>query len=177
MGRINKKGRRPQNDQRADLRGKGFASIPTIVLESEAWRTSGLLERAIMIELVNLHNGFNNGQIGASQRYLGERLNMQNYGAIGRAVAGLMMRGFIDVAAESNRHQRLAREYRLTWLPTGEPPHRKPATDEWRQFSSAEHGSAETPDLAEHGSAGRKKLAEHVSAELARKRQKTVADQ
>lgn len=165
--------RRPQNDQRADLRGKGFASIPTVVLDSEAWRTATVWERSVMLELVKLHNGFNNGQIGASQRVLAHRLNTTNMRQIGRAIAQLMMRGLIDVATECQRSERLAREYRITWLPTGEPPYRKPATDEWRHFR-VDDVSAEQGPSADDVSAERPKPADNVSARIAQHRQKTV---
>jgi hypothetical protein len=80
-------------------------------------------------------NGYNNGEIGLSQRQMGERIGTSNYRRIGPAIAELMEHGLIDVTAEGKWKQRLARQYRLTFVNTGKPGHYKPATNEYRNWA------------------------------------------
>lgn len=121
-------------DHRADNRGGPWAGLPHVVIDSPAYRHLSLWARAILIELVREMNGYNNGQIGLSQRQMGERIGTSNYRRIGPAIAELMEHGFIDVTVEGKWKQRLARQYRLTFVNTGTPGHYKQATNEYRDW-------------------------------------------
>jgi hypothetical protein len=167
--------RRASNDtQRANLRGGGFVAIPHVVADSPAWRGSSLLMRALMLEIVRAHNGYNNGQIARSQRQIADAVATTNFRAISRAVAEAIQRGFLSIEAEGTVWTRQAREYRVTWLPTGKPPHVRLPTDEWKAFSSDDAVSARSPISADTGSARRKFPADTVAAAKMEKRLKST---
>lgn len=158
-------------DHRADNRGGPWAGLPHCVLDSLAYRHLSLWGRAVLIEIVRTMNGYNNGEIGISQRQIAERLHTSNFRSISRAVAELMEHGLIDVSAEGKWKQRLARQYRLTFVNTGGPGHYRPATNEYRDWtpakkSGAEPVSAERTNPAEPVSAEAMDAAEPVSAEV-----------
>lgn len=111
--------KRQRAPHQADTKGKPWAGIPHVVLESPAYRSLGLMARAVLIELVLRFDGRNNGQIGASFDTLASRLGNTNRRAIGAAIAELVDRGFIGIEAAADRHHHKAREYRLTFVSTG----------------------------------------------------------
>jgi hypothetical protein len=138
-----------------------------------------LWARAILIELVREMNGYNNGEIGLSQRQMGERIGTSNYRRIGPAIAELMEHGLIDVSAEGVWKQRLAREYRLTFVSTGKPGHYKPATNEYRAWKPKEKScvaavSAGAPKPADPVATERSCAAATVAADLNGKLPKTL---
>jgi hypothetical protein len=61
--------------------------------------------------------GYNNGKIAVSQRELVEALGCAPRKIV-RGIAELMERGLIDVQAEGKWKERMAREYRLTFVST-----------------------------------------------------------
>jgi hypothetical protein len=167
-------------DHRADNRGGPWAGLPHCVIDSLAYRDLSLWSRAVLTEIVREMNGYNNGEIGLSQRQLANRLGTSNFRQIGRAIAELMEHGFIDIAVEGKWKQRLARQYRLTFVNTGSPGRYRPATNEYRHWqptrkSGVEPGSAEAVDPAEPVSAGQAMSAEHLSATLNEKQRKTFS--
>ncbi len=168
------KKRRPQNDQRANLRGGGFVAIPHVVVDSPAWRGLSVRARAVLIELARKHNGYNNGKIGMSYRDVGAAIGTSSFRVIANAFAELIKSGFVAVEADALVWQRMAREYRITWLPTGEPPHQKPATEEYRRISGADAVSADQGKSADPVLAGKKSFDDAASARVAQKRQKSV---
>ena len=143
-------------------------------MDSAAWRHASLRARAILLELVKRHNGYNNGKIGMSQREMSVAIGSASFGTVAKATAELIQHGFVDLAWEGEAWARKAREFRITWLPTGEPPHLKPATDDWRAFSGATTGIAAKAVPATAGVAGHKFPATAVVAARDRKRLKTV---
>ncbi len=156
-------------DHRADNRGGPWAGLPHVVLDSLAYRHLSLWGRAVLIEIVRTMNGYNNGEIGISQRQLAERLHTSNFKQIGRAIAELMAHGFLDIVIEGRWKQGKAREYRLTFVNTGSPGHYKAATNEYRDWqprakSGAEPVSANKPRTDEPVSANPSAFAEPVSA-------------
>ena len=164
--------RKAKADHQADTGGMPWAGLPHVVLNSLAYQYCDLWERAILVELVRVFNGFNNGSIALSQRQIGERLHTSNWSRIGRSIAGLMEKGLIDVSVEGQWKERLAREYRLTFAGTGKPPHNKSATNEYRTWqpaemkSGAEAVSARRPKFADTRSAVAPKPAEPPSSAL-----------
>lgn len=170
------KGRRSHNDQRANLRGKGFVAIPHVVMESSAWQHASLRARCILLELVKRHNGYNNGRIAMSQREMSVAIGSTSFRDIARATAEMMELGFVSLQWEGDTWARKAREFRITWLPTGEHPHQKPATDDWKAFSGATTVSAAKAVSATTVSAARKFPATTVSAAKEQKWRKTVTD-
>lgn len=145
---------RQQADQRADMRSGRFIGLPSVVHEHPAYRALPMWERAVLIELLATFNGYNNGHIVLSYKQLAERLSTTNQARIGRAIARLFQHGLIDIGAESVWQQRKAREYRLTFISTGRPPHTRPATNEYLHWKNdAEPVSAASPLSAEPVSA------------------------
>lgn len=166
-------GRKKQADHRADTRGKGYAGIPAVVIESPAYRSLSLYARAILVEMALEMKGYRNGSIALSQRELGDRLASTNYRAIGRAIAELVEHGLIDVTAEGEWKQRMARQYRLTFVNTTANGKHVAATNDYR-FFSVDDVSAGKVKSADDVSTGRKKSADDVLARIARESQKRV---
>jgi hypothetical protein len=112
MGRA-----RIKADCRADTRGGPWAGIPVCVINSGAYRELGVHARAILIEIVARMNGYNNGSIAVSYRELCEAIGC----SMRKVVSGIVQlvdHGFLDVATEGKWKERLAREYRLTFVNT-----------------------------------------------------------
>lgn len=157
-------------DHRADTRGSPWMGIPHVVLKSPAYHHLSLCARAILTEMVLAMNGYNNGHIAISQRQLALRLRTSNFGKIGRAIGELMEHGLIDIALEGKWKQRLAREYRLTFVSSGKPGHYRPATNEYRSWSphqfGDDKGSAESSIAASPSSAKQQVAADTASADF-----------
>jgi hypothetical protein len=171
--------KRFQAECRANNRGGRWAGIPLCVIESAAYRDLSLWARAILVELVAKMNGYNNGSIAVSQRQLSEALSNSNYRKIGAAIAELMQHGFIEVTAEGDRRERVAREYRLTFVNTVTNGKHVQATDDYRdwQKSGADGVSAIKGISADDVSARIKKAADDASArKLAKQRSSAPFD-
>jgi hypothetical protein len=111
--------------------------IPHCLITSDAFRTMSPRALQVLMQLHFRHNGFNNGRIGLSQRVLAASLGCQNYHAYTRAIGELVSRGIIALARSYPKCQRLAREYRLTFIPTGETP----ATNDYLEWREGGAGS------------------------------------
>jgi hypothetical protein len=164
------------SDQRADTRGGGFIGLPGVVHRSEAYRSLPAFERAVLIEIIAVFNGYNNGELVISQRQLSERLENTNYRKIGRAIAVLIERGLLDISTEGVWKQRLARQYRLTFITSGRPPFTKPASNEYLNWkkNDADDVSAGKGRSADASSAEPENLADASSAENHENPQKRV---
>lgn len=122
---------------------RGFAGLPKCVIKSEAYRTLSLMARAILVELVALLDGHNNGCIHISYAELAARLNRKNQAPIGPAIAELVEHGLIDMSAESVWRARMAREYRLTFVNTSDAIGRTiKATNEYLNYRPGEKNDA-----------------------------------
>ena len=164
-------------DHRADTRGDGLIGLPKVVFKSAAYRSLDLYGRAVLLSILSRFNGYNNGAIGCSYREIGEDLGNQNFGRIAKAIADCMARGLLDIAAESIWKERHSRQYRLTFIASGNPPFIKPATNEYRDWSrknGADNVSADASPSAEDASARPKMSAEAVSAVEIAKARKTA---
>jgi hypothetical protein len=109
--------RKVQADCKADTRGGRWAGIPVCVVESSAYRGCSVHAKAILVELVARMNGYNNGKIAVSQRQLTGALQCSPRKVV-RCLAELMECGLIDVHTEGKWKERMAREYRLTFVST-----------------------------------------------------------
>lgn len=146
--------RRVQADCKADTRGGRWAGIPVCVIESAAYRHSSVHARAILVELVARMMGYNNGRIAVSQRQLVESLACAPRKVV-RGIAELMEHGLIDVQTEGKWKERMAREYRLTFVTTKGGP----ATNDYLRWKPTEKSGvttsvAKTPLSASTGIAG-----------------------
>ena len=127
-----------QADCRANNHGGRWAGIPICVIESSAYRDLSLWARAILTEIVARMNGYNNGSIGISLSEICIALNNSNRGKAAQAIAELMQHGFIDATAEGDRKERLAREYRLTFVNTVLNGKFVASTEEYRDWQRCE---------------------------------------
>lgn len=164
---------------RGDTRGSQWAGLPWVVLDSPAYQTLGLYARAVLLEIVRRMDGYNNGQIAISQREIGARLNLTSYGKIGKAIAELMQHGLLDITTEGDWGQRMAREYRLTFVSTQKGHLIMPATNDYLhwapiQKSGADDVLADTPKSADDPSAGPRIAVDDVSARIKGHRRKTA---
>lgn len=103
---------------RANGRSKGsgrFLALPHFLLETPAWRSMSVYERAAYIEIAQLYDGANNGYLSMGVRRLAQRLNV-SVNKANACVQVLIERGFIEVAQASgfNRKDRTSTEFRLT---------------------------------------------------------------
>ncbi|PAL24529.1 hypothetical protein [Sphingopyxis sp. GW247-27LB] len=119
--------------QKVDARGR-FVSIPLDLLQSPAFLSLSMRARSAFLVLAERFNGFNNGRIGLSIDNLGAALGNQNHGANSRAMGELMERGFVECMANASHVKCKAREYRLTFISTGDAPGQQ-ATNEWRDWT------------------------------------------
>lgn len=138
---------------RADTRGGAWAGIPVCVIKSPAYRDLSLWARAILVELVARMNGYNNGAIALSVTEICEALRNSNRGKAAKAIAELMEHGFIDVAMQADRRERLAREYRLTFVATAGPPFG--AANEYKSWTPTKKsgGNTSSPEKGNSGNA------------------------
>lgn len=129
MGRNKDKARAQKVDH-----GGRFFQWPHDITRSVAYRSLSCRARAALLELTACFNGYNNGRIGLSIDNLSAALGNQNHRASSLAIAELMDRGFVECMANANHVQSKAREYRLTFVSTGEAA-RDQATNEWRSWT------------------------------------------
>lgn len=141
---------------RPDFRGRGFAALPRVVLESPAYQDLRLSARSLLWEITARFTGNNNGRIIFSHEEASQRIGVSSPKTIVAAFKSLMEHGFIDVAMESDYEARLAREYRITWLTSGKYPPYKAATNDYLDWSASappkkydpSKTEAVTPDFA-----------------------------
>ena len=168
--------RKQPSDHRADLRGAGFIGLPVAVHRSAAYRSLPTFERAVLTEIIAAFNGYNNGEIAVSHRQIADALGNSNYRKISQSIATLIERGLLDISTEAVWKQRLAREYRLTFITSKKPPHTQPASNEylhWRQ-NDADDVSARKVQSADDVSARRGMSAADVTAKIGQKRRNSV---
>jgi hypothetical protein len=152
-----------KTDHRADTKGAGFTGLPHVVQDSAAYRHLSLWARAVLSEIIREFNGYNNGEIVLSVTQMCERLGNSNRGKAARAIAELMEHGLVDVAADAKWKQRLAREFRLTFITSGKFPHIRQATNEYAKWHPAKKSSGNDA-LPERPRAGNASLPEAPSA-------------
>jgi DNA-binding IclR family transcriptional regulator len=101
---------------RSTMRAR-FAALPHDVLTSPGYRACSPAARAVMLELIMLHNGFNNGKIGLSIRDAASRCNIGKATAA-RAFQELDDNGLVDCVEKGSfrDHHRIATTFRLLWL-------------------------------------------------------------
>lgn len=136
-GKPNKSGRNENPTGR-------FARLPHEVMLSPAYRSLSPNARALLVELMAMDNGQNNGSLWLSIRDAAARIGLVNKESVGKAFDELIRAGLIAMtkeahfsvkAAETSR----ARCWRLTfvhWVGVGG------RTDEWRQFVPADKSAA-----------------------------------
>jgi hypothetical protein len=110
--------------QRPDATGRTpvtrFARFDHKILKSNAYRSLSPNARALLMELVMLYNGSNNGSIYLSVQDAAHRMGVADHHAASRAFDELQKMGFIEMTREAYfaikaSHLSRARTWRLTW--------------------------------------------------------------
>jgi hypothetical protein len=126
--------------ERGDARGGGFFLLPHCLLASEAFRTASPRAIKVLLALCAKHNGFNNGSISSGFRELAGIIDSGNHAANGKALCELMERGLVALGRSYPKGQRLANEYRLTFVATADTP----ATNDYLSWKPGDAGTHTT---------------------------------
>lgn len=127
--KVNAKGRNDLTDR--------FVRLPYKLLSSAAFRSLGVAARALLIDVIMLHNGENNGSLYLSLRDAADRLGFSDHHSVSAAFDELLDRGFLRCTKDAHfsvkaaDHSR-ARCWCLTWLAA--PSLKRPATNEWQSY-------------------------------------------
>jgi Fe2+ or Zn2+ uptake regulation protein len=94
-----------------------FTALPHDVLDSPGYLGTSPAARAVLVELVRLHNGRNNGGIALGVRLAATRCNVSP-ATVARALQELGDAGLVDCIAKGSFRikDRQASTYRLNWL-------------------------------------------------------------
>lgn len=94
-----------------------FAALPHDVLCSPGFLAASPAARAVLLELIRLHNGSNNGRIGLGVREAAARCNISKATA-SRAFQELADCGLVELVEKGSfrERRRLASTFRLLWL-------------------------------------------------------------
>lgn len=116
-----------------------FVGLRHSLLSSNAYRSLSCAARALLVELVMLHNGENNGSLYLSVRDAAARLGLADHKAAMRAFDELEEMGFIVCTGEGYFHVKAsersrARSWRLTFQPG---PGRKGSTMDFEKREPA----------------------------------------
>lgn len=99
-----------------------FVSLPFGILNSNAYRSLSPNDRSLLVELLMLYNGENNGSLYLSVRDAAHRMGVADLTATSSSFDNLMALGFIELSQASYfsvkaSNTSRARCWRLTWLP------------------------------------------------------------
>lgn len=131
-----------QKGSRANAKGRNdltdrFVRLPHRLLKSAAYRSLSLSARSLLVDLIMLDSGDNNGSLYLSIRDASDRLGLSDHHSVSAAFDELIDRGFVRCTKEAHfsvkaaNHSR-ARCWRLTWLAS--PCMKRPATNEWTTY-------------------------------------------
>lgn len=135
---------RPNKSGRNDSPTGRFARLPHEIILSPAYRSLSPNARALLVEMMAMENGQNNGSLWLSIRDAADRIGLVNKESVGKAFKELAGAGLIRMTKEAHFSVKAsdtsrARCWRLTfvhWVGVGG------RTDEWRQFTPADKPAA-----------------------------------
>lgn len=141
-----------------------FARLPHSLLQSAAYRSLSPNSRSLLMELISMENGKNNGKLWLSEADAARRMGVSCPKVAHKAFAELIAAGFIAITKDRHWHIKTgtgrARSWRLTWL--FNCAESKPATDDWRKFEHPDKASWRRMDSGLRAlSAYRKELSEN----------------
>lgn len=104
-----------------------FVRLPHTLLTTQAYRGLSPNARALLVDLVMMEKGKNNGALYLSVRDAANRLGLADLKSASGAIDELEANGFIAMTADAHFSSRAtdgsrARSWRLTWLPAGAAP-------------------------------------------------------
>ena len=109
--KVNHKGRNENETNR-------FARLPHFVLQSPAYRSLSTNARSLLMELISMDNGENNGKLWLSEIDAAHRMGVACPKVAHKAFAELICAGFIAVTKDRHWHIKTgvgrARSWRLT---------------------------------------------------------------
>ena len=113
--------------------GYSFVALPKHITKSSAFLDCKPVAKVIWFQLMERHNGHNNGEISLSVREAGKYANCSPNSA-GKHIEQLIAVGLICRTMKTGftMGKRLASTYALTHVPIGS----KVATNIWRQYKS-----------------------------------------
>lgn len=91
---------------------------------------------AALLLMLRRFNGFNNGEIAFPISAMDEAFGKINRRSNSAARDELVAYGLARVTKHEHRHRKLAREYRLTFIESGNDDDRQPATNEWLRYQN-----------------------------------------
>lgn len=159
MARSSNKFDKPNATGRNEKLNQKFVQLPDSILSSPAYRSLTPNARALLVELISLYNGYNNGALWLSVDDAAARIGRSDHHVASAAFDELIEVGLIAVvnlayySIKTGIGSR-ARTFRLTWL--YDQKNQKPATNDWKSFNP-EHGSS----AAKRMNRGLKTLAKH----------------
>jgi len=94
-----------------------FVKIPHLLTDTAAWRSLSPQARVVLIELIRIYNGRNNGYLALSARDAAARCNIAKDTAT-KVFRELIEKGFVELVVPGGFSMKLrhAAEYRLTHL-------------------------------------------------------------
>lgn len=116
---------RPRNRKKPNATGRSdtsrFVRLDYRILGSNAYRSLSPNGRSLLVELVMLYNGENNGSLYLSVRDGAHRMGVADLTAASRAFDDLVALGFLELAQDAHFRVKAsetsrARCWRLTWL-------------------------------------------------------------
>lgn len=145
-----KRGRKVNATGRNEDSTKRFAAIPHEILISPAYRSLDTVARALLLELVMMENGKNNGSLWLSVKDAVDRLGITDARPAIRSFDMLQAAGLIAMTKEAHFSIKAAdtsraRCWRLTWRPfDGKPP-----SNDWKDYQP--HGGSKESKRAHKG--------------------------
>lgn len=107
---------RRRNSNRPNAKGRNptsrFVRLDHRLLNSNAYRALSTNARALLVDLIMLDNGENNGSLYLSVRDSAGRLGLADYSAAGKALDELEALGFITCTADAHFHVKAAEKSR-----------------------------------------------------------------
>lgn len=124
---------KPRNRNRVNAKGRNttsrFTRLDHRILTSNAYRALSPNARSLLVELIMLYNGSNNGSLYLSVKDAAHRMGVADVNAARQAFADLERLGFIELTHDAHFHVKAsersrARCWRLTWEagPGRKPP-------------------------------------------------------
>ena len=143
---------RPRNKVNVKGRDTGprgrFARLDFGLLVSGAYRSLTPNARALLIELISLHTGQNNGKLWLSEVDAARRMGVADPKVARKAFIELTEAGFIAMTKDAHFNVKegrgRARQWRLTWLFNN--AQLKSATNEWQSFAASSNAANKRMD-------------------------------
>lgn len=137
MAQSNRSSKKPNAKGRDTTSKDRFVRLGSNLLKSAAYRSLSPNARALLVEIVWLYKGNNNGSIWLSVRDAAARMGVTDTAAASSAFDELVAAGFIALTKRAHFSIKTsdasrARCWRITW--EFDDSNKKPATNEWQSF-------------------------------------------